>query len=51
MMTLYQNIFIFLQNVKDSHSWTKLHKTQSEAKFELEPFLFLLKKGREAIES
>jgi hypothetical protein len=49
MTIFYGHIYIY--NVEDSHSWTKSHKTQNGAKFELGPFLFLLKEGEKVVES
>jgi hypothetical protein len=37
--------------VEGFHSWTKSHKTQNGAKFELGTFLFLLKEGKEVVKS
>jgi hypothetical protein len=42
-MDRYQNILIFLTNLKGFHSWKKSRKTQSRVKLELGPLLFLLK--------
>jgi hypothetical protein len=46
-----KNIIHNWKNVKNFHSWTKSHKTQSQAKFELGLLLFLLKEGEKIVES
>jgi len=45
-MVRYQNILILKINIKDFHSWTKSHRTQSKTKLELGPLLFLLKEEK-----
>jgi hypothetical protein len=47
----WKKLFLQFKNVKNFHSWTKSHKTQSQAKFELGPLLFILKEGGEIVET